>query len=265
MKSITIIVYLVLNCIPLSAQTNRFYYHVSFKHDSLSLDYIKESVVLDITKDKMKFYPEDDLQKDSIRITSGNYQYSHTKFRHKLSRDKNTNIHLNYISLSPNYYVFETEDDQQWKITNETKESEGIKLQKALTDYGGRQWEAWFAPSIPFQVGPYKFKGLPGLIVELRDSKDQYIFMLYKSKNLPTEYDTSYFLENLNKKKALKITEKSYQKLKLDLFKNPLKDFGKEGIMVINKQGEQVHINNRELSIRQQKHLRKYNNPNRIG
>ena len=243
------------------AQTNRFYYQVSFKEDSLASNYITETVILDINKDKIKFYSEDFLIKDSLRNETGNYLYSYNKFRHKLIRNKNSNITLNYVSLSPNYYVYETKDHQNWKILKDTKEIDGIKLQKATTNYGGRIWEAWFAPSIPLQEGPYKFKGLPGLIVELKDLKEQYIFMLFKSKNLNYNYNTDYFLENLNASKPIKISEEAYKKLLLDNFINPLKDFGEGGLIVENENGEKVKANSRDVIAGQQNYLRKHNNP----
>ena len=54
------------------------------------------------------------------------------------------------------------------------------KLQKATTDFGGRKWTAWFTTEIPYSEGPYKFKGLPGLVVELSDSENNFQFELVK-------------------------------------------------------------------------------------
>lgn len=65
-----------------------------------------------------------------------------------------------------------------WELTSETSEMNGFKVQKATTEYGGRSWVAWFTPDIPYNDGPYKFNGLPGLILEIRDTRDHYVFEL---------------------------------------------------------------------------------------
>jgi GLPGLI family protein len=49
-------------------------------------------------------------------------------------------------------------------------------VQKATLRYGGRDWIAWFCPEIPLSDGPYKFCGLPGLILKVYDNRMHYIF-----------------------------------------------------------------------------------------
>ena len=65
-----------------------------------------------------------------------------------------------------------------WELTSETSEMNGFMVQKATTEYVGRAWVAWFTPDIPYNDGPYKFNGLPGLILETRDTRDHYVFEL---------------------------------------------------------------------------------------
>ena len=66
----------------------------------------------------------------------------------------------------------------EWELTGETAHWEGYTVQQAVTTYGGREWVAWFAPDIPFSDGPYKFGGLPGLILRLYDTRKHYVFEL---------------------------------------------------------------------------------------
>lgn len=63
-----------------------------------------------------------------------------------------------------------------WTLDKDTSRVLGYPVQHAWTWYGGRIWHAWFTPEIPFSEGPYKFMGLPGLILRLYDSRRQYIF-----------------------------------------------------------------------------------------
>lgn len=65
----------------------------------------------------------------------------------------------------------------QWEITDDTKDIIGYQCFKAVTDYRGRQWTAWFSPEIPVQDGPWKLCGLPGLILEAIDNHAEYHFI----------------------------------------------------------------------------------------
>lgn len=73
----------------------------------------------------------------------------------------------------------------EWDIKEDQLKWQKYTLQKATTTFGGRTWEAWFAPEIPISDGPYKFNGLPGLIVRIKDSQDHYIFNLRAIEKAP--------------------------------------------------------------------------------
>lgn len=64
--------------------------------------------------------------------------------------------------------IYKDEIQLDWSITNESKNWEGYALSKATTTFRGRKYEAWFAFEIPINAGPWKFSGLPGLILEVR-------------------------------------------------------------------------------------------------
>lgn len=60
-----------------------------------------------------------------------------------------------------------------WEITQETKKIGSYICHKALLEnFRGRNYEAWFTYDIPVPTGPWKFHGLPGLILEVHDDKD---------------------------------------------------------------------------------------------
>ena len=168
----------------IQSQTHRFFYTVNFKIDSLSNEYVKDLVVLDVDKDETKFYSNDFLTNDSIRIETGEYEFSYPKFKSSLKRKTGTGENTSYITLSPLYYSLKTNDIQHWKISDETKNIGNFKAQKATANFGGRHWEAWFSTELPFSEGPYKFRGLPGLILELKDSNENYLFSFVGNKNL---------------------------------------------------------------------------------
>ena len=78
-----------------------------------------------------------------------------------------------------------------WKIMPVKKMVAGYECQQAFTSFGGRTWEAWFTRDIPVSEGPYKFYGLPGLIVKVRDTHDHYVFVLLSFESNPKPFNVS--------------------------------------------------------------------------
>jgi GLPGLI family protein len=85
---------------------------------------------------------------------------------------------------SDTYRFEEYLDIINWQIWNDTSTVCGYKSQKATCDFGGRSWVAWFAPELPYSDGPYKFNGLPGLIVKISDTRNHYDFELISVNKL---------------------------------------------------------------------------------
>ena len=66
--------------------------------------------------------------------------------------------------------------DQIWGITGEITTILDYLCYKAVCTYRGRIWEAWFTMDIPINAGPWKFRGLPGLIMKVADERQHYVF-----------------------------------------------------------------------------------------
>lgn len=91
------------------------------------------------------------------------------------------------INIAPaGSQVFAVEDKIpviEWNITQEAKEIMGLQCQKAVGDFKGRTYEAWFSSQLPYSNGPWKLGGLPGLIIEASDTKKEVIFKLTSFEN----------------------------------------------------------------------------------
>jgi GLPGLI family protein len=63
-----------------------------------------------------------------------------------------------------------------WTIGDDTATFGGLHCQKATGHFKGRDYLVWFCPDLPVHSGPWKLNGLPGVIVDARDSKNDVIF-----------------------------------------------------------------------------------------
>ena len=63
------------------------------------------------------------------------------------------------------YLTVEKMAAPQWTLLSESDTICGLKCQKAMGKYGGREWTVWFAGSLPTRFGPWRLNGLPGLIM----------------------------------------------------------------------------------------------------
>ena len=108
-----------------------------------------------------------------------------------------------------------------WKINSATKTISGYLCRNATTNFRGRLYEAWFTEDVPIQNGPWKFCGLPGLIISVKDSQGIYNFELsginlrqefdINLVNIPKEYLTEKRLTYFEFKEILKSKKEEYK------------------------------------------------------
>lgn len=53
----------------------------------------------------------------------------------------------------------------------------GYDCRIATARFRGRIWKAWYAPDIPANAGPWKFNGLPGVILKVEDSQRHFCWV----------------------------------------------------------------------------------------
>ena len=194
MKKIAILILGVCSQI-IFAQANRFVYQVTMKPDSTDRNMTKSELAhLDISGSNSIFYGENRMKRDSIMgrmRQTGSFNFDRTQMQNLRSnldfiieKDYKTGKKLYKARILRDQYAYEEDRPMDWKILPETATIGEYKSQKAETQFGGRTWYAWFTAEIPFQDGPYKFSGLPGLIVKVEDSKGDYSFDLKETKKI---------------------------------------------------------------------------------
>ncbi|MBA5246808.1 GLPGLI family protein [Marnyiella aurantia] len=75
-------------------------------------------------------------------------------------------------------FLYPVDAKLDWNILNETKIISGYTCRRAEVTFNRRSYTAWFTADLPFSEGPYIFKGLPGLVLEVSDSANLYSFQL---------------------------------------------------------------------------------------
>jgi GLPGLI family protein len=141
-------------------------------------------------------------------------------------------------------------DKIDWKIKKDTLNFSGTRCQMATANYKGRNWIAWFAPELPFQSGPWKLQGLPGLIIEAYDAKKEVQFKFAgiekvkegdlvneNAKNISPQYMKNFGDIMLGLKidhvglppqrevrsgGSIQVTEKEFEKLRIENDKDPI-------------------------------------------
>ena len=99
------------------------------------------------------------------------------------------------------------------------------KTQKATAEFGGRSWIAWFSQELPFQDGPYKFYGLPGLIVHVEDNTGSHIMALAGNKTLTQAKISEANTEiPILMEKEIPVSEAQFTKVYRDHVKDPAKN-----------------------------------------
>lgn len=84
------------------------------------------------------------------------------------SFDKVTPYRYFYTEAMPNF---------SWELSDDTLSINGYLCRKAVGRYAGRTWTAWYTENVPASFGPWKLRGLPGMILKAEDSDGIFSFV----------------------------------------------------------------------------------------
>lgn len=183
-------------------------YQYNFTNDSINVsEKLSEIMVMRIYDKGYVFLPKNIFRDDTIkgdvtkymkngRIDINDIYKNGGKTHHRLKLFYNKADNKYFTQANVSFTAIDFEDvppSISWELINEVKEIKGHKVKKAVTNLFGRNWEAWYAEDIPISYGPYKFNGLPGLIIDIKDSQNLFHFELISftrsNSSIPKPFD----------------------------------------------------------------------------
>jgi GLPGLI family protein len=182
-------------------------YTLKWKQDTNNLEHIRQEDMILLIGKKISLFmsnntyqllilgrkaERDGMLHEFLRGTE--IQNYRSRFRYRIYKNYPSG-RMTYAShVIPAFLKYEENIDVfEWQLTSLVDTIGDYVAHCAYTNYGGRHWVAWYTTEIPINDGPYKFRGLPGLIIRLYDDKEHYVFDMVKMERsneaMLIEYD----------------------------------------------------------------------------
>ncbi len=128
--------------------------------------------------------------------------------------NKDTLYNIDYLG-DTKVIVYESLPKINWQLEQETRKIEKFTCNKATTIFRGRRYIAWFTTEIPIHLGPWKFNGLPGAVLQIYDETRSFTWTATrvegKAQNIEMELDHN--LKKITLKEFVIRNEKNKKKL----------------------------------------------------
>ncbi|MRM83997.1 GLPGLI family protein [Riemerella anatipestifer] len=234
MKRIFLIIFSLILCDLYFSQDYKIIYEFKWKSDKSDSNYNLELMALTTNSKLSQFEAlykfkydslKTDLRNKDIRsVPSPRHEW---KFQQLIEKDLQSGNILVEQDIFDKTYITKYTCKPEWKILKDKREVFGYNSRSAETNFGGRKWIAWFTDEIPINDGPYKFYGLPGLILRISDSEENFIF---EAKALTREKSD---ISKRNRESAIvKLTPKQWESFWEKFQKDPSNIFAN-----LNEQG----------------------------
>ncbi|WP_164466989.1 GLPGLI family protein [Chryseobacterium taklimakanense] len=233
---------------------------VSYELNSKKNPHLKRDYILDINEGKSVFRTASRKISD-INISEGKFGFGfnlNPNFELYFIKDRDKQV-FNKIFFAPmtrDKFFIPISEVLNWQILSDTITIGNFKCQKATVKYGGRNWTAWFNKDILIPEGPYYFNGLPGLIMQIQDESEDYIFQIVEIKK-------SNSIDLHEMRDGIEINWDQYRKIILNYYQDPYSTLKIQGIPVFtdkeNGGYKEVDYRVRTKEIREM--LIKENNP----
>ena len=202
--------------------------------------------ILLIGEDQSKFYDYAAFRLDSVSAIPGVADDVIKKFNEEFLGgetyfDQEVNTSLKdgkitvYCDMAPERYRYNQKLPlMTWEETDETANICGYQCRKAIGEYGGRKWQAWYAEEIAVPFGPWKMSGLPGLVLKAKDESGNHSFEAITFRQGNGEFSPSKIPNQIS------IAHDKFIELKNEYEKNPEASINPESISeitVLNRNG----------------------------
>lgn len=205
-------------------------YNLRYQMDSTDIESQKgEKMVLYIGDEFSRFSSEGKAIGDSIRSNMSESDYNVSTYMSM--RNQIPKVAFEYYLykgipegkitytrefIDDKYRYTENQGRFDWTVHDERDTIAGFSVQKATTRFSGRDYTAWFTEEIPFSEGPYKFNGLPGLIIKIKDNKGHYVYELIGIQKLKNPIPLAF-----QKDEYMETTKKELSDLELEFKRDP--------------------------------------------
>lgn len=217
------LVYLLISSTFSTAQNYEATYVVSYIPNLVTKEKKTELAHLKIGKGNSIYSTTNNTKKDSIFSLASSGQISQfeaiaflqenrvkTEFNQTILKQYSPKLILVSEDILIDNYQYKQPNELKWTISEDDRIINGFKCFMANTSFYGRDYTAWYTKEVPISDGPYKFWGLPGLIVHIYDSYKEFDFKLVsfnKSENAPG-------LKLLKQTRTIEVTFEEFKELK---------------------------------------------------
>lgn len=172
-KILSVIFFTVFFLHGLAQQVHVKYFYVRSAIATLYEDlYIKDNDVISIQDSVITFNTAGTISaiRKSNKALSRNYFISKLRFK-----DENKDVFFTGLSKENKYFIHDKVSKPVWTIDEtKTKKILGYNCIKATAKFRGSNVTAYFTKELPYSTGPFKFFGLPGLILDVREDNNNY-------------------------------------------------------------------------------------------
>lgn len=196
---------LILFSITVSGQTFDYVIEYDYNYqpnasDSNSVE--NERMLLLYNTKKSHFISKSKFTLDSIKEYYGNDLQKLLAFKKTIPKNRvkyeiiknfdNSSNSIYYEKIVLSTYKNTFKNDLDYKLVTGDSIIAGYNCKKATVELSGRNYTIWYAGEISISDGPYKFKGLPGLVLEAYDDKKHHHFRIAKIEQKEFIYTPNY-------------------------------------------------------------------------